>query len=380
MQDQLGFFYSQAGQSANVVDDLISPNEKVRNKAASLYREWIERRYQNADAKEYERKYLEQRTGSSDMTVHSLYVLYMEDCQTRLKPTTYANKDFLFERHVLPYLGKLQANDVGPAQIRKWQNTLLGAKKEGSGQPYSQTYLKTVHNQVSALFNFGVKYYGIKNNPCRRAGAMGKKNADAMQFWTVDEFTRFIEAVSNKPQSVVMFSLLFWTGMRSGELLALTPGDFDFEAGTVSITKNYARQHGQDLILEPKTPKSRRTIPLPGTLMEMVREYIGRLYDVNSSDRIFMGNTKHLLRHEMDRGCAASGVKRIRIHDLRHSHASLLIELGYSPLLIAERLGHENIETTLQTYSHLYPNKQGELAAQLETMQKRYDFATHKMA
>ena len=114
--------------------------------------------------------------------------------------------------------------------------------------------------------------------------------------------------------------------------------------------------------------------------MEMVREYIGRLYDVNSSDRIFMGNTKHLLRHEMDRGCAASGVKRIRIHDLRHSHASLLIELGYSPLLIAERLGHENIETTLQTYSHLYPNKQGELAAQLETMQKRYDFATHKMA
>ena len=80
----------------------------------------------------------------------------------------------------------------------------------------------------------------------------------------------------------------------------------------------------------------------------------------------------------MKRECAASGVKRIRIHDLRHSHASLLIELGYSPLLIAERLGHENIETTLQTYSHLYPNKQGELATQLETMQKRYDFATHE--
>ena len=332
-----------------------------------------------ADAKEYERQYLEQRTGASDMSVHSLYVLYMDDCKTRLKPTTFANKDFLFNKHVLPYLGKLKANDVGPAQIRKWQNALLKNKKDGTEENYSQTYLKTVHNQVSAMFNFGVKYYGIKNNPCRQAGAMGKKNAEAMQFWTVDEFNRFIEAVANKPQSVVMFSLLFWSGMRSGELLALTPSDFDFEASTVSITKNYARQNGQDIIMEPKTPKSRRTIPLPGTLLEMVREYIGMLYDVGARDRIFPGNTKHLLLHEMKRGCTASGVKRIRVHDLRHSHASMLIELGYSPLLIAERLGHENIETTLQTYSHLYPNKQGELTTKLETMQKRYDFATRKI-
>lgn len=333
-----------------------------------------------ADAKEYEKSFLEQKTGASDMSVKSLYVLYMEDCKTRLKPTTYANKEFLFNKHVLPYLGNLKVNEIGPAHIRKWQNTLLEAKKDGTEENYSQTYLKTVHNQVSAMFNFGMRYYGIKNNPCRQAGAMGKKNAAVMQFWTVDEFNRFIEAVADKPQSVVMFSLLFWSGMRSGELLALTPSDFDFEAGTVSITKNYARQNGQDLIMEPKTPKSRRTILLPGTLLEMVRGYIERLYDVGAGDRIFSGNTKYLLLHEMKRGCTASGVKRIRVHDLRHSHASMLIELGYSPLLIAERLGHENIETTLQTYSHLYPNKQEELATQLETMQKCYDFATHKLA
>ena len=194
------------------------------------------------------------------MSVHSLYTLYMEDCKTRQKPTTYANKDFLFQKHVLPYLGNLQASNVGPADIRKWQNTLLSAKKDGTDDPYSQTYLKTVHNQVSAMFNYGVKYYSIKNNPCLPAGAMGKKSADTMQFWTIEEFERFLEAISNKPACVVMFSLLFWTGMRSGEMLALTPADFDFEANTVSITKNYARQNKQDLILESKTPKSRRTI------------------------------------------------------------------------------------------------------------------------
>ena len=340
-----------------------------------ISKEGFERR---ADAKEYEQKFLEQRMGSSDMTVHSLYTLYMEDCQTRLRPTTYANKDFLFQRHVLPYLGKRKADSVDAAQIRKWQNTLLSAKKDDTGQTCTQTYLKTVHNQVSAMFNFGVKYYGIKSNLCWKAGAMGKKNADAMQFWTVDEFNTFLSAVSNEPQSVVMFSLLFWTGIRSGELLALTPADFDFEHCTVSISKNYARQQGEDLILEPKTPKSRRVIPIPATLAALVKQYITTLYDISEENRIFAGNTKHFLIHEMKRGCAASGIKRIRIHDLRHSHASLLIELGYSPLLIAERLGHENIETTLQTYSHLYPNKQGELATQLETMQKRYDFATHE--
>lgn len=201
-----------------------------------------------------------------------------------------------------------------------------------------------------------------------------------MQFWTVAEFDRFLKAVSDKPHSVVMFSLLFWTGMRSGEMLALTPADFDFDANTVSITKNFARQNGQDLIMEPKTPKSRRVIPMPPTLSGLVQKYLTTLYDLGSGDRIFPGNTKSVLQHEMQRGSALAGVKRIRVHDLRHSHASLLIELGYSPLLIAERLGHENIETTLQTYSHLYPNKQGQLATQLETMQKCYDFATHKIS
>lgn len=340
-------------------------------------KEGFERR---ADAKEYEKQYLEQRTGSTDMSVTSLYTLYMEDCKTRLKPTTYANKDFLFNRHVLPYLGKLRASDVAPADIRKWQNTLLSIKCEGTGEPYSQTYLKTVHNQVSAMFNYGVKYYSFKGNPCRQAGAMGRKHADAMQFWTVDEFDRFLEAVSDAPTSVVMFSLLFWTGMRSGEMLALTPADFDFETRTVSITKNYARQNGQDIIMEPKTPKSRRIIQIPPTLANLVQEYLATLYDLEPEDRIFPGNTKSVLLREMKRGCVTAGVKRIRVHDLRHSHASLLIELGYSPLLIAERLGHERIETTLQTYSHLYPNKQEQLATQLETMQKCYDFATQKIS
>ena len=318
-----------------------------------------------AAAKKYEEEFLAKKTGSPNMTFAALYEHYMEDCKARLRETTYTNKVTLFARHVLPALGDIEIESITPAQIRKWQNGLIA-------QGYKKTYLKTVNNQLSAVFNYACKYYGLKANPVRAAGSIGKKNADSMQFWTVDEFNTFVQAVKNKPASVVIFNLLFWTGMRQGELLALTAADFDFGCNTVRINKSYARLNKKDIISDPKTPKSNRTIALPPFLADMVKEYIASLYD--QSGRIFP-YTKQYIFCEMERGCKLSGVKRIRVHDLRHSHASLLIELGYSPLLIADRLGHENIETTLQTYSHLYPNKESALIADLT---KCYDSVTPK--
>lgn len=318
-----------------------------------------------AEAKRYESDFVNAKTGTPSMSFRALYDNYMKDCKARLRETTYENKVFLFEKHVLPYLGDTPADEITPAKIREWQNHVIS-------MGYSQTYIKTINNQVSAAFNFAVKYYGLKLNPVRMAGSMGKKKADAMQFWTVDEFERFADAISDKQVSYVMFNILFWTGMRQGELLALTVDDFDFDKNTVSITKSYARLKKRDVISDPKTPKSRRVIAIPSFLSKIVQDYISGLYD--PSGRIFE-HTKYLLEHDMQRGCKASGVKKIRVHDLRHSHASLLIELGYSPLLIADRLGHENIETTLSTYSHLYPNKEAALISDLE---KRYDSVTHK--
>ena len=101
-------------------------------------------------------------------------------------------------------------------------------------------------------------------------------------------------------------------------------------------------------------------------MLALVRDYADRLVDYEPHERLFYF-TKHFLTYEMDAGCKASGVKRIRVHDLRHSHASLLIELGFSPLLVSERLGHESVQTTLETYSHLYPNKQEEVVSRLES-------------
>lgn len=317
------------------------------------------------EAQEFERSFLNKAHASCDMTFGNLIEIYMEDCKPRLKPTTYTNKRFLIDTKILPFFQAMPINTINAAAIRRWQNELME-----DSHKYSPTYLKTMNNQLSAIFNFAVKYYQLSNNPCRLAGSMGKKNADSMQFWTVEEFSQFIEAISDKPAAKVIFEILFWTGIRSGEMLALTLDDFDLEANTVSISKNYARHYGQDLIMPPKTPKSKRVITLPPFLTQLVQEYADSIKGYQSDQRLFPF-TKYFLHHEMQRGCAEAHVKKIRVHDLRHSHASLLIEMGFSPLLISERLGHENIETTLQIYSHLYPNKHSEVANQLEALNTR---------
>ena len=141
------------------------------------------------------------------------------------------------------------------------------------------------------------------------------------------------------------FELLYWMGIRFGELLALTPSDFMLESSQLRINKSYQSLHGVDTVTDPKTPKSVRTIVMPAFLRDEMADFIEMRDDVAPEERLF-AVTKHFLAHEMERGCKASGVKRIRVHDIRHSHVSLLIEMGFSALAIAERMGHEAVDIT----------------------------------
>ena len=314
------------------------------------------------EAKAKETEFLDKHTESTDISFASLVEYYLQDCKARLKPTTYSTKEYIINLKIVPYFEKLRIIDITPVKVRTWQTMLMSDPKG-----YAPTYLKTINNQLSAIMNFACRLYGLKQNPCHITGSMGKKRADLTNFWTPDEFNKFLLAVSDKPVSKLMFTLLYFSGMRIGEALALTMDDFDFNKNTVKVSKNYARLHGEDLIMPPKTPKSNRTITLPASVMNLVREYRFRLYDYESSERLFP-HTKSYLEWEMIRGCKLSGVKKIRLHDIRHSHASMLLELGTPIKQVSERLGHENIETTLQTYSHLYKNKEKELVDKLEDL------------
>ena len=233
-------------------------------------------------------------------------------------------------------------------------------------KPYSQTYLKTLHNQVSAIFNHAVRYYELRSNPAAKVGNMGSEEHREMLFWTKEEYKKFAFEMMDKPVSFYAFEMLYWCGIREGELLALTPADFNFEKQTVSINKSYQRINKQDLITSPKTPKSNRIIQMPRFLCEEMQDYLKQLYGVEQDSRIFP-ITKTYLHREMDRGCKQTGVKRIRIHNLRHSHISLLIDMGFTALAIADRVGHESIDITYR-YAHLFPTRQTEMAYKLDLL------------
>lgn len=321
-----------------------------------------------SDALEWERDFLKQQQADLNMKLSAFVDLYFSDMKPRLRASTIAGKRFVFDKLIIPYFGERPMQSISAADVRQWQAELLN-KEYKPGKQYTPTYLKTVNNQLTALFNYACRYYGLKENPCHKAGSMGKKHAEEMQFWTLEEYKQFRKAVENKINSYTAFELLYYTGMRIGELMALTPADFDFTVGTVSISKTYTRLRGEDIITPPKTPKSKRIVSVPTFLCDEVKAYLSTLYGLKDNERMFPF-TKYFLEHEIKRGCKESGVKKIRLHDLRHSHASLLIEQGFSPLLIADRLGHENVETTLNTYSHLWPHKQAEVAGRLEELEK----------
>lgn len=222
---------------------------------------------------------------------------------------------------------------------------------------------------LSKIMNYAVKYYNLRENPVHKAGTIGKTNAEEMNIWSLEEFNSFVENVKDKPLSYFGFHLFFWTGLRVGELLALTWNDIDLENKILHVTKSYQRIKDKDVITDPKSPKSIRDIPLTENTIKQAYEVKKQVYKPKDTDRIFP-YTKRFFHHEIERGSKKAEFEKIRIHDLRHSDASMLIHLGVNPVAIAKRLGHDKVETTLNTYSHLYPKDDTRTVDLLEEFDK----------
>ena len=265
-----------------------------------------------AEAEEWERNFRQQQRKDLDINFENYVEIYFADVENRLRESTIKNKRYVFDLKVTPYFKKKKMCEIKTSDIRAWQNELI---KQG----YAPTYLKSINNQLAALFNYAVRYYDLNDNPCRKAGSIGKSKADDMEFWTKQEFKQFLPSMDKKPEARMAFMLLYWTGMRIGELLALTYEDIDLEKRIISISKSYQRLDGKDVITPPKTPKSNRKIIIPPFLVEELKEYCSHLYGIMPNERMFRF-TKSYMEHEIVRGIKETGVKRIRIHDLRHPY------------------------------------------------------------
>ena len=320
------------------------------------------------EAQEYEREFKLKQARSCDMlfdTFVDLYYNYSENVKKN-RPSTMHNKKNVIETHIRPYFKNKKVSDITANDIHEWQQELLS-------QEYRDTYLRTIHTKLSAILNYAVTFHGLQSNPCRQAGSMGSKKPDTIDFWTLDEFKTVIPTIVDKPRGYTAIMTLYWSGIREGELLALLPTDIikkDKGGYALSITKTWQIVDGEELVGPPKSESGIRQVDIPKFLGKQLEKYMGMLYECPDDVRIFYGATKSFLAYEITRGSEKSGIKKIRVHDLRHSHVSLLRKLGYSFEVIAKRIGHEDIKYVIETYNHIFPDVEESIVKNLEDLEE----------
>lgn len=298
------------------------------------------------EAKAWRDEFIRKEQADIDMSFSSLYELYKEDIYGNLRESTIYTKTHIIEMHILPYFKDDKVGNIDALKIQRWQNEI---KKKG----FSETYLRTINSQLDAIFNYAVKFYRLSVNPCIAVGIMGKKKSGNIAVWAEDEMKRFLDTFENEPELYYAFYFFYVTGIRLGELLALNVGDINFEEKYVTITKSFSRVHKEDILSLPKTDASTRKVYLSDTVLDKMKTYINMLYGRTKKDRLFLVS-KTCLERAIKSGAKKAGLKAIRIHDLRHSHASLLIAKHADIASISKRLGHKRVSTTLDTYSHMF--------------------------
>ncbi len=304
---------------------------------------------------------------------------YLPWYKTQVKESTYLNRYSTIQKH-FAYFYKMATDEIEPIHVQSWQLELA--------KQFSPNYIHVVQGLLSLAFDRAIVLGIAKKNPSRMIGNIKSKKTQ-VDFWTLEEFQKVISLLYKgdyyEHYLFISFWVLFMTGMRIGEAAALLWSDIDFDTGLLSITKTmYYKSMDDFKPVEPKTQASIRTIYVDAdTIRELkawqevqkkVLKNCGYVLSYNG-----IPTSKHTLPRALEKLAELAGVHRIKIHALRHSHASLLISMGENPLLIKERLGHEKIQTTLGTYGHLYPNTNLEVANKL-TGVLQYTPATQSVA
>ena len=312
------------------------------------------------EALAWEREFLMTEQVDMNMELESFVEIYFKDKKGRLKERSIISKRQMIEQKILPYFGEKRMNEITPAEILKWQNEMMS-------MGYKETYLRMIQNQITAVFNHAERYYGLKINPCKKIEKMGRSNARELNFWTKDEFDIFIGSFEEEERMhKLIFEVLFWTGCRCGEMLGLFYEDLDFRNNTININKTFYRRDKQDYLTSPKTESSNRKVTVPEFLMKELKAYTDALYGLKNKDRIFP-ITDRAIQKKLKSKSEVLGLTKIRIHDIRHSAIAFLIEKNVQPLAIAQRVGHDSVNTTMNIYGHLYPNKQKQIADMLNS-------------
>lgn len=309
------------------------------------------------------------KASSTDITVDQLYRLYMVEQEKHLKARTLLNIDSVYRNNIEPFFAKAIVRNITPRMIAQWQQELVAHR-------YNNSTMITIQLRFRAILNFGTNFAYIDKNPFKNKFTQDQsQHKHEMAYWTPTEFKRFIRKVDD-PMFHCFFSLLYWTGMRQGEAVALTIGDIDFKENVINVSKTF--DPANHIVTNPKTSNSFRKIPMTSQLRQEIEAQMNwmKLIPGYNESHILFGFDKHInptkIKNQQAKAIRESGVKMIRIHELRHSHVSLLINNGYSSFEIAKRLGHtpamvENI------YGHWFKENQSAMTDRLDEIDKQTD-------
>lgn len=336
---------------------------KTKKEAQYGYEDYIK---QKAEQDKIERLKEGDAETQKAVTFKELTDLYMDYKKTRTKESTFYDLYMKVEKHILPHFAEKAVNDITAPMILEWQ-------KEKS--VYSYKYQTNLFGYLKSIFLFGEKYYELKNPMSKIDRPRNMDPKKELSFWSPEEFEKFISCVSGE-DFIMLFKTLYIAGCRRGEALALTWDDIDFKKKNLKISKSVTfktlnNENGYK-IQTPKNQGSNRTVALPFFFIEELKAY-KKWQEKNKPGAAFVfGEKKPIHPNTMERrmkdAVRLSGVKKIRVHDLRHSCASLLISKGVSIVAVSSQLGHSNVKETLNTYSHIMPDDQTLIRNTLEDL------------
>ncbi len=316
--------------------------------------------------REAQQAFVEHTTGNAKpsakcpITFRQLYNEYFENQKIRVKESSYITTIDKANKNVLPVFGDMYIKDITPLDILKWQQSL---------SKYSYKYSTCLRTILAGILKFGERYYDMSSPMSKVESIRRYEPKKEMSIWSPSEFYTFISVV-DKPVYKAYFTLLYYTGVRKGEAKALTWDDVDLNAGTISISKTLSTKvDGANYSINtPKTNSSVRTVQIPIALIDALKEYASTV----KHEEFLFGGKEPLKDTTTDRffknWCTQAGVKKIRTHDIRHSHASYLISQGISIVAVSKRLGHSSVAETLNTYSHLMKSEQDRIIEILDKM------------